>query len=366
MKLECSRKDLHEALNLASMATSVRTSLPILQTLRLEASGTTLRVTGCDGEMWADRQLLANVEAPGGVCVSAGFIKEVVANMPEGQISFELDGASMYLRGSMSEWKMMVFPVEEFPEPPEVAAKSELRLPMGLFRASLDNVTYALADDNTRPLLTGVLFIYDGSVLTFVATDTHRMAVNRLERPGIGSELNAIVPGKALKAVRSLPLSDEDEVTVVFDETRLAVDSGTCKIVSQLLIGTYPNWERVVPQEHTRSWIADRVEMLDNVKRAMIIAKDTANRVRFMGHGDQVQISARSEEKGEAKEEIAVVGKNGDVEIAFNGRFVEDALRALKGDGVRIELTEPTRPAVFRPTEDEHQTFCVIMPMALA
>ncbi len=365
MKLECSRKDLYDALSFVVPVSSARTALPILQTLRVTSEGASLTLLACDGEMWAERKLLATVSDPGAVCVQAKLMNDIVATLPEGTVSMELSGTALFVRQGASEWRLMALPAEEFPSIPEVNPTSEISLAMGELRDAVGGVSFAVADDTSRPVLTGVLFTYDGKILTLVATDTHRLAVMKMDREGIGSEVTAVVPEKALRAIRNLPMADPEEVKVRFDETRLGVDAGDSKVVAQLLAGTFPNWERVVPSEHTRTWILDRAELMDNVKRAMIMAKDNANRVRFSGRGEQVQITARSEEKGEAKEELAAVSKNGDIDIAFNGQYVMQALAALKCDGIRAEMTEPSRAAVFRPADDKDSSFCVIMPMAL-
>jgi DNA polymerase-3 subunit beta len=220
--------------------------------------------------------------------------------------------------------------------------------------------------DLHRAILTGVQFIYDGKVLTLVATDTHRLAVRQIQLEGLGANLSAVVPARALNAIERLPVGDEAEITIRFGVGRLGVDSGGAKIVAQLITGAFPNWERVVPSEWTRTWQAEVDQMKELVDRTMILARDSANRVRFKGDGDLVIISARSEDKGEAKEELPIVTNNGDVEIAFNGKYVLDALKAIKDQGVKIEMTESTRPAVFRPAEDGAGYFCVVMPMALA
>lgn len=365
MKFECSRKDLLDAVGLCAPLAAQRTSLPILNTLRLEAADSSLTVLGCDGDMWAERRILAAVERPGAVCVSAGLLKDVVSNLPDGQITIQQEGTSVFLRQGASEYKMLMFSADEFPPIPEVGDTAQLRLSMGEFKSAVDSVAYAVAEDQSRPQLTGVLFVYDGRLLTLVATDTHRLAVCRIEREGIGSELHAILPAKALRAIKGLPLGDEEEVTVKFDDTRFYVDTENARVVSQLLSGAFPDWERVVPKEYTRAWTIDRAELLDNVKRTLVIARDSANRIRFSGQGEHVLLTARSEDRGEAKEQVSVVAKDGEIEIAFNGKFVQDALAALRSDGIRAELTEPSRPAVFRPIEGGDNQFCVIMPMAL-
>lgn len=365
MKAIVSRNELSSALGLASQASSVRTALPVLASIRIKTIDGGLSLLGCDGEMWAHATCAANVQEEGGVCVQQQLFSSIVNALGQGDVELSLEGTTLVLRHGLSDWKMLALPVEDFPEIPTFEASSSLTLARKELNSAIESVIYAVSDDTSRPVLTGVLFHYDGEKLTMVATDTHRMAVHGIRREGIGSDITAIVPEKALKIIRSLPLADEEDIQLGFDETRLVVDVGSAKIVAQLLSGQYPNWERVVPNEFTRVWTADRNDLIDNVTRAMILARDNANRIRFKGEGEKVVISARSEDKGEAKEEVTVVSKNGDLEIAFNGRYVLDALKAMHSDGIRAEMTESSRPAIIRPTEGSDDTFCVVMPMAM-
>lgn len=365
MKIECSRKELHDALSLAGQAAKDRAALNILQTVRLDAQSSSLTLLGCDGEMWVEASLLANVEVPGKVCVSSALLSQVVGVLPEGSVQLQVDGTSLVLRQGETEWKMLGLPADDFPDAPTIEASSELTLSMGELRNGVKGVAYAVAEDSSRPQFTGVLFTYDGNTLTLVATDTTRLAVMHITREGIGSELSAVVPEKALRAIAAFPPTDAEEIKLRFDDTRIAVDAGNCKIVSQLLTGAFPNWQRVVPTEHTRTWTFDRQEMAADLKRALILARDNAFRVRFSGQPDKITIFARSEDKGEAKEEISAITNNGEIQMAFNCRFVLDALGALNSEGVKVELTEQTRPAVFRNVENPEGQYCVIMPMAL-
>jgi len=366
MKATVSRKELNDALMIAASASSQRTPQGILGSIRVDAKDGTLNLLGCDGELYASASCPAQVASAGSACVPQQLFSQIVGALPDGECTLELEGTSMCLRQNESDWRMTTLLVDDFPAMPEVQQTSSLTLPFSELKAAVEGVAFAVSDDfSNRLVLTGVLFSYDGSTLTMVATDTHRLAVNRIHRGGIGSSLTVIVSGKALKTIRALPVADDADLSLSFDESRVSVNIGSAQVVSQLLTGQYPNWERVVPQEFTRVWTVDKGELYDNIKRAMILAKDTANRIRFSGNGDKVVISARSEDKGEAKEEVSVVGKNGDLEIAFNGRYVMDALQAMKSDGIRAEMTESSRPAVLRPTEGGDDHFCVVMPMAM-
>lgn len=365
MNLLCTRRDLADALALASGATAQRSSLPFLQNVALYAEEDSLRIVGCDGELWAQRKIPANVTAPGSASVQAALFSQYVGSLADGDIALTLEGNQLVIRSGHSEWKLLSTNPSDSQNLPEVAPQSELTLPFGELTEAIDSVAFAVAEDGSRPILTGVYLNYDGQKLTLVATDTHRLAVRNLDKDGLGSDVTAIVPHKALRLLRHLPFASEDAVTVRFDNTRLVVDTGDAQIVSQLLEGAYPNWERVVPQDPTRSWIVERGELLENVRRALLLAKDSAYRVRFKSNGEEILISARSDDKGEAKEAVGAVVKNGDLEIAFNGRYVVDALNAMKVDGVQVDMTESARPAVFRPVEGGEKAFCVIMPMAL-
>ena len=366
MKLSCPRKEFFEAVSATAAASSTRTSLPILQHVKVDATDDGIRVIGCDGEMWAERRVACLVEEAGSICVPARLLVDIIASLPDGDIHLEsTDGTSVILTHGASEYRMVSLDPSDFPEPPEFGGESKLTLKMGELRDAVESVIFAVSTDTHRQLLTGVLLNYDGNTLTLVATDTHRLAVRKIDREGIGENLNAVVPEKALKAIKALPISDDAEITILFGAGRLGIDSDHAKVVSQLLTGTYPNWERVVPSESTRSWSLESDQLQSKVKRALIVARDSAQRIRFKGDGDNLVIAARSEEKGEAKEELAMIGESGDVEIAFNGKYVLDAIEPISGPGVRVEMTESMRPAIFRPAEEEKNYFCVIMPMSL-
>lgn len=365
MKIDCPRRELFEAISTANAAASGRSPMAILQNVKIDAKEGALRILGCDGEMWVERNVACMVEDGGSICVQSKLLNDLVSTLPDGDVSLHTSSAQgMLLKQGASEYRMLTLDPTDFPEPPAFGGDGELTLTMGEFKNAIDSIIFAVSTDNHRPILTGVLFSYDGETLTLVATDTHRLAVRRIAKTGIGSSMTAVVPERALKAIKALPVADDQTITIQFGGGRLGVEANGAKVVSQLLAGTYPNWERVVPSESTRSWTVESDQLVEKVKRIMILASESANRVRLAGNGDTVLLSARNDEKGEAKEELTMIPNNGDVEIAFNGKFILDAIGPISGPGIKIEMTENSRPAIFRPTEDDTY-FCVIMPMAL-
>ncbi len=364
MLARCSKKDLIEALNLVGPVSTGRTASPILQCIKLNVGPSVLELTGCDGELWARRDIFATVESEGGVCVPGKLFMDIINALPEGLITLQLENNTLYIHQHGADWRLHALPVDDFPEIPEQTYTANMNLPMGEFINTIEKVVFAVATDITRPILTGVLFEYDGKHLSLVATDSHRLAVTKNEKEGIGSEVKAVVPEKAIQAIKRLPLDLEQDVALSFNESRVYVDAGCAKVTAQLLAGEFPKWEKAVPANFERSWVLDKQEFINHLKRVLIIGRDNANRVRFSGGEESVVLSAQCEEKGNAKEEIPVVSKNGEIDVAFNGKFLLDVLSSMDEDGIKIQLNDASSAALVHGVEDKNH-FCILMPMSL-
>lgn len=374
MRLDVPRREFHEAAAMANVAAAGRTSIELLQSLKLEANQIGLRILGCDGELWVERTVPCVVHDLGSWCVSGKLLVDLLGSLPDGDLHLEVDGHALVLSQGPSVYRVNVHDAADFPEIPDLDGDNRLAMPADTLKSAIDSVLYAVAKDGHRQILTGVLFECDGATLRLVSTDTHRLALRRLQLSGdgtgpmIGSELNYVLPEKALRLARNLPAPDGKPIEIRFAERRMAIDVPSVRLVSQLIEGTFPAYERVIPTEFTRTWTVEIDQLAEKIKRTMILARDNAGRVCFFGDGDQLILTARSEEKGEAKEEVPMLSTGPALETAFNGAYVLDVLNALSGmgsSGVRIEMTEGQRPAVFRSADDLEGYLAVIMPMAL-
>jgi DNA polymerase-3 subunit beta len=211
------------------------------------------------------------------------------------------------------------------------------------------------------PTLTGIRMEYDGSNLRLVSTDTHRLAVRDAQIGGGGEPASAIVPLKAIHLLQKLPASEN--FTLQLGLHRAALLGENASLVTQLIEGQYPNYQRVIPQDYTRRWVLMVNEFRNALRRAYLIAKSNANKVYLRTEGEKLVITAQGD-VGEAKEAIDLVREGDDLEIAFNAKYLLDVLDVLESEGVAVELTEALRPAVFKPA-DRTDYLCVIMPMAL-
>jgi DNA polymerase-3 subunit beta len=332
--------------------------------MKLEASGTNLKVLGCDGEIWVEREIACTVNTPGSVLVNAKLIQELVDSLPDGSVHLDWNGRQLTVDETGSRYELIGQEAGDFPAVPEVAGQSSISLPMGKFKSLVDSVLFAVATDIHRQILTGVQFTYKDDELRLVATDTHRLAVQKMNQDGIGSEMSLVLPEKAIRAIKNVPVVESEKIELQFSNLQMFLNLSGVRIVSQILDGQYPNWERVVPAETTRTWDIPKDELESKLRRCMIIARDVSNRVRFSCKGDMIHLSARGDQ-GEAKESLPCIATNGDVDVAFNARYVLDALAPIESDTVQVKLSESSRPAIFRSAAEDEQYFCVIMPMAL-
>jgi DNA polymerase-3 subunit beta len=380
MQAICPRKDLYEAVQTVGRAVSGRSTLPILSHLLVAPQGSALKLTATDLEMWMEcslpaqlQQGLGDDEELTGFTAPARVFTEILGALPDADVTLDRPsgGNQVQVRCARSDYKVLGLPAEEFPAPPEVEATATFTLSGELLRDMIRHVLFAVSTDETRPILTGVLLSLKASALKMVATDTHRLAVRSADVQGEGGEATAIIPARAMNELLRLS-DDEGSVTVSlaqgqarFEITRGSGGGGTTvTMVTRLIEGQFPNYERVIPAGHDRKLTLETGEFAKAVKRAAIVARDNANRVVLETEGAQLVLSAESGSVGSVRDEIEVAREGDDIQIAFNAKYLNDVLNVVETEGVVLELTEPLRPGVLRPIGDNAQDYlCVLMPM---
>lgn len=384
------RKDLFDGVAMVGKAVATRSSLPILThvLLRQDEGTGRLRLTATDLEMWIEHTLPGSQEtiaiAEGGAATApARNLADLLGAMPEANVELTSEGGpespgpyALHLRCNRANYKLLGLSPEEFPLLPQVKEDTQFRVRRDDLREAIRQTIFAVSSDEARAILTGILVVYKGGKLRCVATDTHRLAVRECDTiEGTGAEAQAVVPSRAMQEVlRIIGGSDEGDVAVTLSDNQVQfkvedekTGAGTT-LISRLIEGQFPSYERVIPQSADRILTLEREPLLSAVKRAAIVARESANRIVFRTadgeDGERLTITAESGNLGNAFEEVEVAreGSDAPVEIAFNAKYLSDVLSVLDSEGLRFELTEPLRPGVIRPVGDSNY-FCVLMPM---
>jgi DNA polymerase III subunit beta len=373
MQAICPRKDLYEAVQTVGRAVSGRTPVPILSHILVQPQGDgTLKLTASDTEMWMECRLPARLqqtldgdEGASGFTAPARIFADILGALPDADVHLERPegGNKIQVRCARSDYQILGLPAEDFPGVPEVTASASFTLPGDILRDMIRHVLFAVSKDDSRPILTGVLVIFNGESLKLVATDTHRLAV-RTEKVADGEgEATAIVPARAMNELLRIA-ADDAPVKISLASGQARFDVGGATMVTRLLEGQFPNYERVIPTGHERKLTLERDEFIRAVKRAAIVARDNSHRVVLETQGAQLVLTAESDKVGSARDEIEVAREGDDIQIAFNANYLGDVLNVVETEGVVLELTEPLRPGILRPIGDNATDYlCVLMPM---
>ncbi len=327
-----------------------------------------VELTATDGEI-ALRLGVASfaVEEPGEAVVSAERLLSIVRELPDAEIRLEADARYCIVRGAGSEFKIFVFPPADFPPPPRFQAEPDLVVEGAQLGRMIALTIYAAARETSRYAINGVLWQKRGKKLFLVATDGRRLArAGGVLTQSNTSDFDVIVPAKALNIFERVFGGAKDQwvVQVQVLPNQLLIQSEDRLLSTVLVEGNFPKYEDVIPRENDKVARINRLELYGAVRRAALLTSDEARAVRLSFSRDRLLITAQSPEQGEARVELPVEYDGDPVEIGFNPLFVNDALKALAFDTVRLELQDSFRPGLIC-SEDKSEFLYVVMPVSL-
>lgn len=375
MRISVLQENLLRALTLVTRAVPSRTSLPVLNNVLLRTTDDNRLVLNATNlELFISTSIGAKVEEPGDITIPANTFIELVKMLPQGRIDLSLDNASqtLLMEAEGSKTKFKGTDASEFPAqaaPPENLPM--LQINGGLFNKMIEQVIFACGKEDARPILTGACMEWRDSILTLKAADGFRVAIRSetLDQTDLPA-FQAIIPAKTLAELRHAFTSD-DNIYIVLNKNQMFFETATTRVTAQLIDGTYPDVNAVIPKAHTTHVQVYKSELLMACKRSEIFARDANHSTRVeinaaesrMTPG-QVIIRAQSQEKGDNTGQLdaSVEGKN--VTITLNVRYLIDTLNAIPDEQVIIETEGPITPSTIRPNNSEIHSLYLVMPMA--
>lgn len=373
MQLTVQQEDLHRGLSAVSRAVPARSSLPIAGHILLDTGDSNLTLSATDAETIAITYTIASdIEEPGAITLPSRLLSDFVASLPQQPINLSLAERSrqVSLSCARNEASIGGQSADDFPPIPPVEDGDSLALDPTALRRAINQVVFAAATDNSRPVLTGIHFGIRGDHLRLAAADGFRLAVHTMELEGSPAEREAIVPARALGELARMLAEVEDPVEMRFNAvgTQVLFDLGHATLSATLLQGTFPNYDQLIPSTHaTRTEIAV-AEFMRETRIASIFARDGSGIVRLVATPGEdaapgrLLITARAEELGNNEGELDAIVEGEEAKIAFNSRYLTEVLQVLDADRVAVETSSPSSPGVLRPVGDDRYTH-VVMPM---
>lgn len=366
MKVICARKDLYEGVQTAARAVSARTSLPILGHLLITAEDDKLRIAATDLEIGMECVVEANVQEAGSMTAPARVLAEVLASLPETDVALSVDDSNtVSIKCATSDFSILGLPPEEFPMLPEVREEVSFSIERDVLRESIRRTSFAIGIDESRAILTGILLQVTENGLKMVSTDTHRLCVLDCALVESRGVVNAIVPGRAMNEVLRVVPEGEGTVSVGISNSQVKFKVGDTVLISRLIEGQFPNFEKVIPTEHNKRLTIPSAPFEQSLKRVSIVARENSNRAVIQTEDGKLVITAESGSVGRAHEEVEIVKEGEDIKMAFSAKYLLDALAVIDTEAIEIELTGEVNQAVMKPQGQEDYIY-VVMPMQVS
>ena len=366
MKFETSREDLLKPLQQIIGVVERRQTLPVLANVLSVVEDGQLLLTTTDLEVeLSARAELSNCE-PGAVTLPARKLYDILRALPEdASVALGTDGAKAVLRSGRSRFVLGTLPAAGFPSLSDLAFDVELSAPQSVLKRMVERTHFAMAQQDVRYYLNGLLLDIDGAKVRAVATDGHRLAfAEAVIEPDVSVTQQVIVPRKGVQELLRLLGDDESEATleIAANHIRLAI-VGT-RLTSKLIDGRFPDYERVIPPEGERIITTDRGVLRAALTRAAILSGDKYRGVRLEARDFTLRIEAHNPEHEEAREEIEVSYSGPPLEIGFNVNYLLDALGALSGELVKLTVGDDGNSCLIQSVDDDGCKY-VVMPVRL-
>lgn len=366
MKFTVSREDFLKPLQLVVGVVERRQTLPILSNVLIQLTDGRLSLTGTDLEVEIVGHLNLNAPAESGeITVPARKLMDICRSLPDGaEITFSEEGGRVLVTSGRSRFTLSSLPANEFPSVDDGPGKREFVISQSELKQLISHTSFAMAQQDVRYYLNGMLLEVGENRARVVATDGHRLAMMDVQVPSLDGELTqAILPRKGVIELSRL-LADDGDVTVVLGNNHIRIATEEFRFTSKLVDGAYPDYDRVLPKGGDKQMMGNREELRNAFSRTAILSNEKYRGVRLLLSEGQLTLVANNPEQEEAQEDVTVNYTAEDLEVGFNVSYVIDVLNVLSGEEARFTLSDANSSALIEDPAKESAVY-VVMPMRL-
>ena len=369
MKITTTKDSLLKGIQIVQNAVSNKATLPILSHILIEAKKE-LKLTATDLEIGISVKVDGEVSEEGALTVPAKKFSEIIKELPpQTPIHISLKkGQSITIEAGKSYFRLIGLLKDDFPQLPEFPSGSAknidlVKIPQKILKEMIQLTSFAISHDETRYVLNGILFSFKDKSLKLVSTDGRRLALMEKNIPDMGNlKKDVIVPTKTIQELQR-NLTGEGDVLFCFKENQLQINVGQVLITSRLIEGEFPNYDQVIPKKIKEEFKVNTQEFLQATRRANILTNQESQSVKINIIKDRMIITKNTPELGEAREELEVNYKGGELVIGFNPTFLIDVLKNVENENVNFGFIDPEKPAVIKSGED--YTY-IVLPMQVS
>jgi DNA polymerase III subunit beta len=364
-----SQEQFQYAMTVVQRATATRVIQPILAHVLIEAlDDQTLQFSATDLDIAIECRVPAEVKIPGKITIHAKKLLEIVSKLAKETVTLEADEQKQVaqIKCANTVFDVRTLPAEEYPLIKQLDQENALEIETKAFIHAVQHTVFATANYEANNVLGGVYFKLSQNELEMAATDGSRLA--RCVEPidmhtNLSEPISAIIPARTLNEFLKLISSHSDEtLKIALKEGQIAIRSSSFYLLSRLLDGQYPAYEQLIPKEYPNHAFANRKSLIHSLELASVMANDRTNIVKMVFENDNLSLVAQTPDVGDAKDHFNIEYLGEPLQIAFNYKFILDALKVIESDDVKMELNGPLAPTLFKPRE-ENGFLCLVMPV---
>jgi DNA polymerase-3 subunit beta len=342
-----------------------RQTLPILANVLLRREGERLSFTATDLEIQIQTSAdFGPSKESGATTVSARKLVDILRALPDGEVQLAYANRKLSVQCGRSRFHLQTLPAEEYPAVAQAPATVDFTIAASSLKYLLSMVHYAMAAQDIRYYLNGMLLVVEGRRVRGVATDGHRLALCEFERDETSGSIEVIVPRKTVQELGRLLPEGEEPVRIQVAANQVRFSFGSIEFVSKLVEGKFPDYAKVVPANNPKTFLIDRAELMQALARAAILTTDKFKGVRWVLAPGSLKVSSTNTDQEEALEEIEIDYQGDSLDIGFNVSYLLDVLNNLKAEKVRISLGDALGSALITLPDSERFKY-VVMPMRI-
>ena len=362
MKLTINKQSLLTAINKVIKATASRPSVPYLSGVMISVKDSEMTLFASDLETSIQTKVDCLVESEGVVAVAGKILANIINALPDTAIHLYDEGELLKISAGQSEFEIRKINTDDFSTFPPIVSEQEVIIPADKLSLMIKKVSKAVSRDESRVVLTGVLFTVEEDVVTMVSTDSFRLALieQKLEQP-TNKTFEVLIPGKVLDDIARM-ITGAESVKIASSANQTLFSFDDTKILTRRLEGKFPNYKQLIPSSYTTKAITNHAELLESVRRVSLLAlNNAAISVEVSAEDQTLSLNSKTQELGAAKESILVKTEGTDNTIAINYSYFIDGLTSINSDTVYLEIQDPLRPGILRAPE-ENFTY-LVMPV---
>lgn len=360
MHFRCEKRDLIESISIVQKAILGKSPMPVLEGIYIEAANNEIIMRGTDIDLSIETVLKSTILEEGTIVLDSKLLGDFVRKLPDSIIEMAtMENNSILISCENSEFNLLYLTAEEFPVLPEIENAEKITIKENVLKNLIKGTAFAVAQDETRPILMGVLFELKNKVLNMVALDGFRLAL-RSEYIESNQDVSVVIPGKTLNEILKILGDGDRDIYISYNDNHIMFEIDKTKIVSRLLSGNFIKYESIIPTDHKLQFKVKRNSFAQSIERASLMAKDGSSRlIKLNIENDEVVITSNSQ-FGKVREEIPIAMEGDSLEIAFNSNYLMDILKVMTEEDIIVEMTSGVSPTIIRNSMTDNCKYMVL------